>query len=164
MINIQTLRESLALTQIELSNILNIPVKTIRNWEQNIRVPSDYMVDLILDRVLRKQFEDKLINDENYIPSFLTIKEKVNNVVSNYNIDKVYLYGSYAKGEQTYLSDIDLYIVSEIDNLEYFEVIDDLRSLLNKKIDLLSNKTVKKESPIIKEIERTGILIYLKKD
>lgn len=158
--SLQTLRENLALTQVELSNILNIPVKTIRNWEQNLRAPSEYIVDLILDRVLRKQFEDNLTSDENYIPSFLTIKEKVNIAATNYNIEKIYLYGSYAKGEQTYLSDIDLYMVSEINDLEYFGVAEDFRSLLNKKVDLLSNKTIKKDSPIKQEIERTGILIY----
>ena len=88
------------------------------------------------------------------------IKEKVKNVFSKYNIDKAYLYGSYAKGTQTTLSDIDLYMISDIDDLDYFGVIEDLRSILNKRIDLLSNKTVKADSPILKEIERTGILIY----
>ena len=68
--NIQTVRENLGLTQTELSNILNIPVKSIRNWEQNLRVPSDYMVELIVDRVLRYKNENKVENKENYIPSF----------------------------------------------------------------------------------------------
>ena len=158
--NIQTVRENLELTQIELSNILNIPVKTIRNWEQNIRVPSDYIVELIVDRILRQQKEETLKNIDDYTPSFLTIKEKVKNVVSLYNIDKVYLYGSYAKGTETTMSDIDLYMISDIDDLDYFGVIEDLRSSLNKKIDLLSNKTIKKDSQIEKEIKKTGILIY----
>ncbi len=158
--NIQTVRENLELTQIELSNILNIPVKTIRNWEQNIRVPSDYIVELIVDRILRQQKEETLKNNDDYTPSFLTIKEKVKNVVSLYNIDKVYLYGSYAKGTETAISDIDLYMISDIDDLDYFGVIEDLRSSLNKKIDLLSNKTIKKDSQIEKEIKKTGILIY----
>lgn len=158
--NIQTIRENLGLTQIELSNILNIPVKSIRNWEQNIRIPSQYVVEMIVDSMLRKRLEDNMIHDENYIPSFLMIKEKVNNVFSRYNIDKAYLYGSYAKGTQKPISDIDLFMISDIDNLDYFGVIEDLRMTLNKSIDLLSNKTVKADSPILKEIERTGILIY----
>ena len=37
-------------------------------------------------------------DDEKFIPSFRMIKEKVKHVFSRYNIDKVYLYGSYAKG------------------------------------------------------------------
>lgn len=158
--NIQTVRENLGLTQTELSNILNIPVKSIRNWEQNLRVPSDYMVELIVDRALRNELENSLTNNVNYIPSFLTIKDKVKNVFSNYNIDRAYLYGSYAKGTQTPLSDLDLYMISDIDDLDFFGVIEDLRNKLNKKIDLLSNKTIKKDSSIYKEIERSGILIY----
>lgn len=158
--NIQMVRENLGLTQIELSNILNIPVKTIRNWEQNIRIPSDYIVELIVDTILRQQREETLKNDDNYTPSFLTIKDKVKSIASLYNIDRVYLYGSYAKGKQTPLSDIDLYMISEIDGLDYFGVIEDLRNSLNKKIDLLSNKTIHKDSEIEKEIKRTGILIY----
>ena len=51
-------------------------------------------------------------------------------------------------------------MISDIDDLDFFGVIEDLRNVLNKRIDLLSNKTIKKDSPIYKEIERTGILIY----
>ena len=53
--NIQTIRENLGLTQTDFSNKLNIPVKSIRNWEQNIRVPSDYIVEMIVDSILRKK-------------------------------------------------------------------------------------------------------------
>jgi len=73
--NIQTIRENLGLTQTEFSNKLNIPVKSIRNWEQNIRVPSDYIVEMIVDFILRKKLEDNMIHDEKYIPSFSMIKE-----------------------------------------------------------------------------------------
>lgn len=157
---IQTVRENLGLTQVQLSNLVNVPVKTIRNWEQNIRVPADYIIELVLDYVLRYNGEQISISDENAILSFKTIKDKVAQVAVKYNIEKVYLYGSYAKGRQTSASDIDLYMISDIDDIEYFGVIEDLRTILNKKIDLLSNKTIKKDSPIANEIERTGILIY----
>lgn len=158
--NIQILRENLGLTQIELSKITNVPVKSIRNWEQRSRMPSDYIIELIIDKVLSKKLEDNMINSTNYIPSFLTLKEKVNSVFSMYDIEKAYLYGSYAKGTQTSESDVDIYMISDIDDLDYFGVIEDLRISINKKIDLLSNKTIKVDSPLLNEIERTGILIY----
>lgn len=158
--SIQALRENLGLTQTTLANRLNIPVKTIRNWEQQLREPSSYMTELVIDAMLRKQLDQHLVDDTNYIPSFLTIKEKVKSVVSHYNIDKVYLYGSYAKGNQTHLSDIDLYMVSDIDDLTYLGLLEDLRNSVNKRVDVLSNKTIKKDSPIEKEVERTGILLY----
>lgn len=158
--SIQTVRENIGLTQVEFARLVNIPVKSIRNWEQNIRVPADYIIELVLDYVLRLKHDQRQTQEQYYVPSFLIIKEKVNGVAAKYNIEKVYLYGSYAKGTQTPESDIDFYMVSEIEDIEYFGVIEELRTALNKKIDLLSNKTIKKNSPIEKEIERTRILIY----
>ena len=76
--------------------------------------------------------------------SFIFIKVKVKQVAKNYNIDRVYLYGSYVKGEASNHIDIDLYMISDIEGIDYFGVIEDLRNALNKKVDLLSNKTVKK--------------------
>ncbi len=157
---IQIVRENLGLTQVDFAKLVNIPVKSIRNWEQRIRVPADYIIELILDYVLRMQNEETNSQKDNYIPSFLVIKEKIKEVVVKYNIERVYLYGSYAKGTQRPESDIDLYMVSDIVDIEYFGVIEHLRGALNKKVDLLSNKTIKKNSPIEEEIERTGILIY----
>lgn len=157
---IQIVRENLGLTQVDFAKLVNIPVKSIRNWEQRIRVPADYIIELILDYVLRMQNEEIYSQEHNYIPSFLVIKKKIKEVVLKYKIERVYLYGSYAKGTQRPESDIDLYMVSDIADIEYFGVIEDLRGSLNKKVDLLSNKTVKKNSPIEEEIERTGILIY----
>ena len=159
--NIQILRENLGYSQVDFANILNIPVKSIRNWEHNIRIPSDYIIELITDVILRKENDKYLVkNNGGFIPSFLSIKEKVKSVASNYDIEKIYLYGSYAKGKANLMSDIDLFMISNIDGLDYFGLIEKLRSSLNKTADLLSNKTVNKDSNIEKEIMRTGILIY----
>jgi len=70
------------------------------------------------------------------------------------------LFGSYAKGEATGHSDIDLFMESELFGLDYFEFIEALREHLGKKIELLSNKTIEKSSRIDLEIQNTGILIY----
>lgn len=159
--NLKTIRENLNLTQSELADILNIPVKSIRNWEQNQRTPSGYIIDLIINSLTTVKNENKFIDqNEDIVVSFLFIKEKVKEVVRNYNIDKVYLYGSYVKGEALVDSDIDLYMISDIEGIDYFGVIEDLRNNLNKKVDLLSNKTIKKDSEIELEIKRTGVLIY----
>lgn len=158
--SIQTVRENIGLTQVEFARLVNIPVKSIRNWEQNIRVPADYIIELVLDYVLRFKNAQANVKEQFHVPSFLQIKEKVKEVATTYNIERVYLYGSYAKGTQTPESDIDFYMVSDIEDIEYFGVIEELRTALNKKVDLLSNKTIKKNSPIEEEIERTGILIY----
>lgn len=159
--HLKTIRENLKLTQIEFSRLLNIPVKSIRNWEQNVRTPSDYMIDLIINSAIGVTQDDRITDENNnQILSFLFIKNKVKEVARKYPIEKIYLYGSYAKGLATIDSDIDLFMISDIDGIDYFGVIEDFRQMLNKKIDLLSNKTIKLGSKIEEEIYQTGVLIY----
>jgi predicted nucleotidyltransferase len=49
---------------------------------------------------------------------------------------------------------------STLFGVDYFEFVEALRVKLNKKIDLLSNKTIEESSRIDNEIKKTGILIY----
>jgi len=55
---------------------------------------------------------------------------------------------------------VDLYMVSSLYGLEYFEFVEELRLALKKKVEVLSNKTVEKQSKIEEEITKTGVLIY----
>lgn len=158
---LKRIRNNLNLTQTELANLLDIPIKSLMNWEQGFRKPSDYIISLVANTALKLVNEKKIIeNSHEQVLSLLTIKEKVQEIVRKYKVDKVFLYGSYVKGEASKDSDIDLYMLSEIENLDYFAIVEDLRNNLNKKVDLLSNKTVKKGSAIEEEINKTGILIY----
>lgn len=159
--SIKTVRNNIGLTQKQVSILTGVPVKTLRNWEQEIRTPSEWTLDLIVDRLLRIKIEEQLkIDDESGILSYLTIKEKVSEVAKNYDIDKIYLFGSYVKGQATEQSDIDIYMESNLFGLDYFGFAEKLREKLHKRIGLLSNKTVKQMSMISQEIESTGILIY----
>ena len=44
---IKELREKTGLSQSQFADYLEIPVATIRNWEQGRRVPPDYVISLI---------------------------------------------------------------------------------------------------------------------
>lgn len=164
-VTVKTIRENIGLTQEQVSLLTGVPVKTLRNWEQEIRKPSEWTMDLVVDRLLRIKLEENLkteiqTDDEEHIISFLTIKNKVTEVVKEYDIEKVFLYGSYVKGEATPISDIDLYMESDLFGLDFFEIAEVLRESLHKKIGLLSNRTIIAESVIEQEIEKTGVLIY----
>lgn len=83
----------------------------------------------------------KLIdNDVN--PGVLTIKqikEKVLPIAKKYNIYEVYLFGSYARGEATNKSDVDIYCesgdVKSFDDAFDFE--GELKNALNKDVDVI---------------------------
>jgi len=159
--SIKTARENMGFTQEEVSALTGIPVKTIRNWEQEVRKPSEWTVDLLIDRLLRERNEHTLPVDETQgVLSFISIKKVVQQIAKNYDIDTIYLFGSYAKGEATGYSDIDLYMESNLFGLDYFEFIEAIRSKLNKKVEVLSNKTIQEASRIDQEIKKTGLRIY----
>jgi predicted nucleotidyltransferase len=152
--DIKRFRESFKLTQQQLAELLNIPVKNIQNWEQGQRTPSPWVIDLIYDRVIASKQNNKVL-------TFLEIKKGVQEVAKKYPISKVYLFGSYAKGEATPNSDIDLYVETKLYGLDYFELSEAFRKkLADHKIDMLTPKTINKDSMIDKEIKETGIQIY----
>lgn len=159
--NVKILRENLELTQAQVSLLTGVPVKTLRNWEQEVRKPSEWTIDLVIDRLLRVKMEEySNVDESTCILSFLTIKDNVNKLAKNYDIDKVYLFGSYMKGTATEDSDIDIFIESPLDGLDYFGFAEALRERLGKRIGLLSNKTIKPNSAIENEINKTGVIIY----
>ena len=159
--SIKTVRENINLTQEQVSSLTGVPVKTLRNWEQEIRTPSEWTSDLIVDRLLRIKLEEQLqIDDESGVLSFLTIKEKVQEIAKDYDIEKIFLFGSYVKGEANEQSDVDIYMESDLFGLSYFEFAEILRTKLHKRIGLLSNKTIEKMSDVYNEIKNTGVLIY----
>ena len=159
--DLKQLRLNNKLTQKQCSEYLRIPITTLRNWEQGIRKPGIGILDIVLDKLMDYNREtNSIISEESGILSFLQIKEKVKLVAQQYNINSVYLFGSYALGIPNEMSDIDLYMDSNIGGLEYFGLIEDFRVNLKKGVDLLSTKTVIEGSKVFNEIQKTGILIY----
>lgn len=98
------------------------------------------------------------------IYSLEDIKEMLEEVLKNTELEKAILFGSYAKNEPTKHSDIDILIDSngKIKGLKYFAIIDMIRQKFDKDVDVIEKAEIDKNSKIEKEIERTGIVIYEK--
>ena len=89
----------------------------------------------------RNQYISSLIRKDLH-PDVLTIKEirtKIKPVLEKHGIKEVYLFGSYARGEATPYSDVDLYLddgdirtFSDQDNLE-----EELEKVLGKDVDIV---------------------------
>ena len=64
------------------------------------------------------------------------IKDKIYPVAEKYGLSKVYLFGSYARGEADEKSDVDIALELE-DESSYFDVYGKLLTLFDGEIDIL---------------------------
>ncbi len=92
------------------------------------------------------------------------IKEKAIQILRKYPVDKAILFGSYAKGEATNKSDIDLYIDTngELRGLDFVGLLEILVDALGADIDLIDKSHIEPDSLIIQEIKDGGVVIYEK--
>lgn len=159
--SLKVVREHLGYTQAELSKRIGIPINTIRNWEQEARKPSDWVLQLLLDKLLSLSYEsNNPIDETTGILSFFTILHSVEKIAPMYDINQVILFGSYASGQAREDSDVDLFIDSDLYGLEYFEFAEQLRTALRKKVDVFSYRTIEEGSKLDKSIHRGGIILY----
>jgi predicted nucleotidyltransferase len=85
-------------------------------------------------------------------------------ILRNYPVKKAILFGSFAKGEASVTSDIDLYIDTngKLRGLDFVGLIETLVDTLGIDIDLIDKSHIDKNSLIIQEIEEGGMVIYEK--
>lgn len=90
------------------------------------------------------------------------LKAIINPIAKKYKLDKVHLFGSYARGDNTPSSDIDL----RVDKGElkgYFALscfYSELEEALDKNIDVLTTGSLSEE--FLNDIKKDEILLYAK--
>ena len=152
---LKKIRESLNITQVEASQMLNISRRSYQKYEALENENDDK-----LQYYIYKLREINLIDEEHGILKLDDIKREINNILSKYKINFCYLFGSYAKNNSTPLSDIDLLIDSDITGLDFFGLVEELRQTLHKKIDLLRINQLENNQELLREIMKDGIKIY----
>ena len=83
-------------------------------------------------------------------------------IFKNHDIKKAVLFGSYGKGKATRKSDIDLLVDSNLHGLRFVGLVEDIRSTVNKDVDVFDITHVEPGSLIDDEIRETGIVLYEK--
>ena len=65
-------------------------------------------------------------------------------ILNKYKIKKAYVFGSYARGEATSESDVDLYIplLPYKMGIKYFGMYEDIQNATQKKIDVITDNTL----------------------
>ena len=81
-------------------------------------------------------------------------------VFQSYGVKSATLFGSYAKGSATSKSDVDLLVDSGLRGMAFFGLLDSVASALRIPVDLIDVSQLITDSPIDREIRRSGVLIY----
>jgi len=90
------------------------------------------------------------------------IKSYIIPVVEKYPVEKVILYGSYARGDASDKSDVDLIVESggKMRNTKIFALGGDLLDVLPVRVDVYDILEIANPSAIYENIQREGVIIY----
>ena len=116
--------------------------------------------NLLAQRAISEYKNPELTKEDNTL-MIDEIKVLVSSLVKKYNAEYAILFGSYARGEATRESDIDIIIVggtnfSAMDVLAFGE---ELRELTNKKVDAFELREVEQNTEFYQNILREGVKI-----
>ena len=90
-----------------------------------------------------------------------TMQQTIANYFKTQPVLKAWVFGSYARGEESEHSDVDILVVldhSQPVGLKFFGMYEDLRELLGRNVDLVTERTLAPYAR--KSVEQDRKLIY----
>ena len=152
--------------------IINLRVsKELKNKFQTITESEDltmsevletFMMDVVKKNKLPLNIKPKIIEKKPQTLNIPYIKKCVDLVISssfNDKINKVFIFGSYATGQATAKSDVDLFVetVGEFSLFDLSELQEALENVLKKSVDIITNK---EDSFFSRHIKKEQIQLY----
>ena len=154
--NLKSKRKKLGLTQKEVAKATGVSRRTYQKYEEEEINNETY------DYLIKKLDEMGYFDGSNYLLNPKIIIKRSTPIFKKYpEIKAVYLIGSYAESRATGKDDVDLFIVAIPPRLTYVKLIDKLKEVLHKNIDIrlhIDNNQSLLENVLIK-----GIKIYAKR-
>ena len=90
------------------------------------------------------------------------IKAALHPVFVKHGVTRAILFGSYVKGMANQNSDVDLLLDSGLRGLKFVGLMEDVRSALDKEVDVFDETHIIPNSKIHSEISKDGVVIYEK--
>ena len=149
-------RKELGITQIQAANACGVSRRTYQTYEETSVLNATY------NELLKKLEEMGYSEGNNYIVSIQGIKMACRLLFKNEypEVESAYLFGSYARGEATGKSDIDILVVCPPIGMKLYGISTDLEEQLHKKIDLHTHRQLLDNESLLSEILNEGIKIY----
>lgn len=153
---LKELRKQKKLTQIACAEYLGIPVRTYQNYETDVSKIKSIKYMFMLQKLEQYGF----IDETHGILTVEQIKDACTSVFSEFDVEYCYLFGSYAKGNATEKSDVDLLISTTVSGMRFYDLVESVRERLNKKVDILNQEQLKDNPELVNDILKDGVKIY----
>ena len=153
---LKDLRIEKKMTQQEVADLVGISLRSYKAYENDDEKCGTIKYKYIIDQLSKINY----IDEEHGILTIEDITRKCDKVLAQYDVKFCYLFGSYAKGKETPMSDIDLLISSNVKGLKFYGLVEELRVALQKKVDVLDINQLKDNLELVEEILKDGIKIY----
>lgn len=153
---LKELRKQKKLTQAQCAEYLEIPLRTYQNYETDKRKSDSMKYEFMIQKLLEYGYVD----ENSGVLTLDKIKGTCLEVFNRYEVEYCYLFGSYAKGKAHEQSDVDLLVSAHVSGMRFFELAEDLREALKKKVDVLNINQLKDNPDLVHEILKDGVKIY----
>ena len=153
---LKNIRIEKRMTQQEVADLVGISLRSYKSYENEEEKSDSIKYKYILERLEQINFVD----EEHGLLTIEDITRKCANVFQHYEVKFCYLFGSYAKGKETPVSDVDLLISADVKGLKFYGLVEELRVALKKKVDVLDINQLKDNLELTEEILKDGIKIY----
>ena len=149
-------RKELGLTQIQAAHACGVSRRTYQTYEETRIINQTY------DELLKKLDEMGVLYGTNYISNIKHIKRVCREVFQTKypEVQCAYLFGSYARGEATGGSDIDILVVCPPIGMKFYGIAAELEKQLNKRIDLHTHRQLADNERFLEQVLTEGIKIY----
>ena len=153
---LKDLRKEKKMTQQEVADLVGISLRSYKTYENDETKSDSIKYKYLMEQLTKVNF----IDEEHGLLDVDDIKRKCTKVLEQYDVNFCYLFGSYAKGKETPTSDVDLLISANIKGLKFYGLVEELRTVLHKKVDVLDMNQLKENLELTEEILKDGVKIY----
>lgn len=149
-------RKILGLTQIQAANACGVSRRTYQTYEETNNPNTTY------DELVKKLDEMGILDGTNYISNIKHIKFACRQLFKEKypEVKSAYLFGSYARGEATGSSDIDILVVCPPMGMKFYGIASELEERLHKQIDLHTHRQLMQDEKLLERVLKEGIKIY----
>ena len=154
--DLKGLRIEKKMTQKQVSELVGISLRSYKTYEND----ADKSGTLKYNYIVEELKKINPVDESHGVLGVEDIKRKCTQVFEKYDINFCYLFGSYAKHKAVPTSDVDLLISANIRGLKFYGLVEEIRNVLHKKVDVLDMNQLKDNLELTKEILKEGIKIY----